>query len=95
MSKDWVASNLVAPIVVAVIIGMASAYATARLTLESLAGRVSAVESNVERIEVETATKTSELKAEIKAANVRERDNSERLIRLESKIDLILSRQAR
>ena len=92
MSREWLASNLVAPIVVAVIIGMTSAYATARLTLESLSGRVSAVEANVERIE---DVEIVQIKAEAKAAGARERDNAERLIRLESKIDLILSRQAR
>jgi outer membrane murein-binding lipoprotein Lpp len=85
----WILSNILAPVVVAVIIGMASAYATARLTIEQLAGRVSAVESNVERLEKE---ELPELKAQIKATADRERESSERLIRLESKIDLLLER---
>jgi hypothetical protein len=88
----WVISNLVAPIVVAVLIGMASAYATARLTLETLAGRVTAIEADMERIE---QVEIVELKSTVKAAGIKERETSERLIRLESKIDLILSRQTR
>lgn len=85
-------SNIVAPVIVAIIIGMASAYATARLTLETLAGRVTAIESDVQRIE---RVELVEIKSAAKAASDRERGNAERLIRLESKIDLILSRQAR
>ena len=88
----WALSNILAPVLVAVIIGMASAYATARLTLETLSGRVTAIEHNVERIE---SVELAEIREDAKSAGVRERDNAERLIRLESKIDLILSRQAR
>lgn len=91
-SMRWALSNIVAPVIVAVIIGMASAYATARLTLETLSGRVTAIESNIERIE---RVELADMKSTMKAAGVRERDNAERLIRLESKIDLILTRQAK
>lgn len=91
-SMRWALSNILAPVIVAVIIGMASAYATARLTLETLSGRVTAIESNVERIE---RVEITDLKSAMQATNSRERDNAERLIRLESKIDLILTRQAK
>jgi len=84
MGRHWVISSIVAPVVVAVIIGMASAYLTATVTLAKYEERIDANTRDIGANRVD-----------IVEAERRERASSERLIRLETKIDMVLDKIAR
>ena len=84
MGRHWIISSILAPVIVAVIIGMASAYLTAVFTLATYEERIAANSRDIK-----------ENRDHINEAERRERSSAERLIRLETKIDLLLDKMAR
>jgi len=71
--------NVVAPLVVAVLVGVSASYVTTRVQIGTIQQRISRAEEDITRLR--TSQKTRETNA---------REMRERVIRMETKIDLLL-----
>lgn len=82
-AKSW-GRSIVAPVIVAVLVGMGTAYLTATTTIAVMGERITAIENRIDKQEASASTQLKELDA-------RSQGSRERLIRLETKIDVLLS----
>lgn len=75
-------ANVIAPLIVAVLVGVASSYITTRVQIGRIQQRVKLVEEELTRVRS---------KGKVRTKNTREM--RERVIRMETKIDLLLQSQ--
>lgn len=80
MSGNEIFTGVILPVVASVVVGMGSAYLTATTTLARMDEKLSAMEARVESLEGKTD---------------KQQDLSERLIRVETKLDAVLERLER
>jgi len=82
MTLKKATQQILVPVVVAVIIGMGSAYLTATVKFANIEVRLSKAENNIQTLQ-ESVTETQETL----------RQSRERVIRIETKVDLLLRAQ--
>lgn len=75
-------SNFIAPLIVAVVVGVGSSYMTTKMQIGALQQRVSRVQSDISR-----------LRSRADAQDAATNEFRERVIRMETKIDLLLRSQ--